>query len=95
MAVLDASKTLKNLLKKGFVRAVNKGDDHKWIELVHEGKVILHTKISHGSNELNDYLIKQMYTQCKLEKKAFIQLASCTLSGPKYIEILKQSGMID
>ena len=91
MSVLDAKKTHQNLLNKGFKSG--KGD-HKFLEFYHNGKFILHTKISHGENELEDFHIGMMKRQCKLEKKEFLDLANCPLSAEGYIEILKRNGII-
>lgn len=91
MAVLDAKETYKNLLSKGFKAA--KGD-HKYLEYYFNGKVIFHTKISHGENDLQDFHIGMMKRQCKLEKKEFIDLAICNLKGDGYLEILKKNGII-
>ena len=61
MAVIDSKKTYNNLKKKGFVDSINHSDDHKYLELYHQGKLILYTKISHGSKkDVGDFLIKQM-----------------------------------
>ncbi len=95
MAVLDAKKTYKNLLKKGFEDASSKSDDHKWLELFHKGMLVLHTKISHGEKDLGDFLIKQMSSQCKLTKSDFMDLANCPLSKEKYFKILEDNGIID
>ena len=94
MAVLDAKKTYKNLLKKGFDDASSKSDDHKWLELFYDGKLVLHTKISHGEKDLGDFLIKQMSLQCKLDKTDFMDLAHCPLSKKQYFEILEEKGYI-
>ncbi len=91
MPVLDAKKTYQNLLSKGF-KAL-KGD-HKYLEYYFNGKFILHTKISHGERELQDFHIGMMKRQCKLEKKEFIDLANCPLSQNEYLEILKKNGTI-
>ncbi len=91
MPVLDAKKTYQNLLSKGF-KAV-KGD-HKYLEYYFNGKFILHTKISHGEKELQDFHIGMMKRQCKLEKTEFIDLANCPLSESEYLEILKKNGII-
>jgi hypothetical protein len=91
MPVLDAKKTHQNLLNKGF--RSGKGD-HKFLEFHYNGKFILHTKISHGESELQDFHIGMMKRQCKLEKREFIDLANCPLSEEAYIEILKKNGTI-
>jgi hypothetical protein len=91
MAVLDAKKTYQNLLSKGFTAA--KGD-HKFLEFFFNGKFILHTKISHGEKDLQDFHIGMMKRQCKLEKKDFVDLANCPLSAEQYLQILKTNGVI-
>jgi len=91
MAVLDAKKTHQNLSNKGFISG--KGD-HKFLEYYFNGKLILHTKISHGEKELESFHIGMMSRQCKLDKEKFLDLANCPLSAEKYVEILKRSGII-
>ena len=91
MATLDAKKTLSNLVSKGFK---NKKGDHKFLEFYYKGKYILHTKISHGEKELESFHIGMMSRQCKLDKKDFIDLATCPLSEENYINKLKGIGMI-
>lgn len=91
MPVLDAKKTYQNLLSKGFKAA--KGD-HKYLEYYFNGRVIFHTKISHGEKELQDFHIGMMKRQCKLEKDEFIDLANCPLSATEYFGILRKNGII-
>ncbi|MCW3107787.1 MAG: hypothetical protein JWQ09_2293 [Segetibacter sp.] len=91
MAILDAKRTYQNLLSKGFV---SRKGDHKFLEYYFNGKFLLHTKISHGEKELESFHIGMMSRQCKLDKQNFIDLAKCPLSAEKYIEILKQNGII-
>lgn len=95
MAVLDAKKSYQNLKKKGFEDSPNKSIDHKWLELFYDGKLILHTKMSHSAKDLDNYLIKQMSHQCKLEKVDFLDLVKCPLSKEAYLEILKNKGILD
>jgi hypothetical protein len=49
--VLDGSKTYKSLKKKGFEDSPTKSVDHKYLEFYHEGKLVLYTKLSHGSKK--------------------------------------------
>ncbi len=91
MPVLDAKKTYQNLISKGFKAA---SGDHKFLEYHYNGKVIFHTKISHGEKELQDFHIGMMKRQCKLGKSEFIDLANCPLSASEYFEILKKNGII-
>ena len=96
MSVLDPGKTYKNLKKKGFDDMVNKSNDHKYIEFSYNGKKILYTKISHGSNkEITDKLIGQMSRQCNLKKTDFLDLAKCPMKKDKYEKILRNKGLID
>ncbi len=92
MAVLDAKNTLKNLKKKGFLEAINKSEDHKWLEFWIEDRLIAQTKISHGASDLGDFLIKAMSRQCYLSKEQFMDLAKCPLSQDEYLKILKEKG---
>jgi hypothetical protein len=91
MAVIDAKKALTNLKKKGFLEVTG---DHKFLIFHYNGKEILHTKISHGAKDLDDYLIKRMALQCNLDKNDFKKLVECPLSKEKYIELLKEKGLI-
>lgn len=94
MSVLDPKKTYRNLKKKGFIDSPDKSDDHKYLELHHEGKFVLYTKISHGNSDIDDFLIKQMSDQCKLSKKEFMDLANCPLSKGKYLKILESKKVL-
>ncbi len=93
MAAISTKDTVKNLKKKGFVEVAG---DHRYLEFMYQGKVVFHTKVSHGSKkDLDDFLIKQMSVQCKLDKKQFLDLARCPLSKAAYMELLKQQGFVD
>ena len=94
MAVLDPKKTYRNLKKKGFQDAVNRSSDHKYLEFYHDEVLVLYTKISHGSKEIGNYLIKQMSDQCKLNKKDFMDLANCPLDIDGYIDKLQELKLI-
>lgn len=94
--VLDKSKAYKNLKKKGFIDSDNHSPDHKYLEFYFEGRLILYTKLSHGSKkDLDDYLIKQMSSQCKLDKKNFADLVNCPLSEEQYIKKLLEQGLLE
>lgn len=95
MSALDSKKTYQNLKSKGFVDKTDGGKDHKRLELIHNGKFILHTKLSHGGNEIGDYLIKQMSDQCHLSKDKFKDLANCPLSKQDFFTILEKLGDFD
>jgi hypothetical protein len=94
--VLDKSKTYKNLKKKGFLDSTGHSSDHKYMEYYVRGKLVLYTKISHGSDkDLNEHLIKQMSSQCKLTKKQFADLVNCPMSQDEYLDILKEIGTLE
>ena len=90
MVTLKARKVLHGLKKKGFVQAEG---DHTFLILhVNGKKTSIHTKISHGNNEINDYLINKMSIQLKLEKEKFLDLVTCPLSLEGYLQELKSQG---
>lgn len=94
--VLNSKKAYKNLKKKGFEDSKDRNNDNKYLEFHYNGKMILYTKLSHGSEkDLNNYLIKQMSTQCKLSKQDFADLVNCPLSAEKYVDKLKEIGEIE
>ena len=92
MGVLKTSEVEKNLLSKGFRQ---KDGNHKFFYFYYKGKKSsIFTKTSHSSKEIDDYLIKQMSKQLKLEKAEFLKFASCTLSEPAYVQILIREGFL-
>ena len=93
MASINKKKTKDHLKKKGFIDAPG---DHNILELYYNEKLILHTKVSHGSNskEIDNYLIAQMSNQCKLKKYEFIKLARCPMKKKEYFNILLKKGVI-
>ncbi len=95
MSVLDAKRTYKTLKSKGFVDSINRSKNHKWVDFYYDGKYILSTKLSHGSRDIDNYLIRQMAFQCKLEKNDFIDFIKCPLSKEDFIQILDHKGWLD
>jgi hypothetical protein len=95
MSVLDPKKIYKNLKKKGFVDSISKSVDHKYLELFHNDKLVLYTKISHGNKDIGNHLIKQMSVQCHLDKDKFMDLSNCPLSKDDYFEILEKKGLLE
>jgi len=91
MSVIDSKTTLRNLKKKGFVES-NK--DHKYLHLYHNDKFVLCTKISHGSSDIREDLIRAMAFQCALSKSEFIDLVKCPLSKEAYLVILEKKGLL-
>jgi hypothetical protein len=95
MSSLDAKKSYKNMLSKGFVEVTYKSTDHKRIEFWHEGKLTrARTMFSHNNQDLNDYLIGQMSKQVCLTRNQFIEFANCTLSLENYVDILRSAKII-
>lgn len=95
MSVLDTKRTYKNLKKKGFSDSENKSVDHRYLELFYNDKFVLHTKISHGSKDIGDHLIKQMSVQCHLDKNEFMDLSNCPLSKEDFFKILQKKGLLE
>lgn len=94
--VLDKKKTYKNLKKKGFVDSATKSIDHRYLEFYYNGRLICYTKVSHGSKgDIDDYLIRQMSTQCLLGKNDFADLVNCPLSQEAYVQILLDAGHLE
>jgi hypothetical protein len=93
--VLDRNKTYRSLKKKGFVDSPGHSGDHKYLEYFADGKLALYTKISHGSNkDLDDYLVRQMSSQCKLTKNQFADLVNCPMSQEDYLTVLKEKEIL-
>jgi hypothetical protein len=65
------------------------------LEFYYNKKFVLSTKLSHGKKDIENYLIKQMSFQCKLDKNDFIDLAKCPLSKDDFIQILDQKGLLN
>jgi predicted RNA binding protein YcfA (HicA-like mRNA interferase family) len=90
MTSLKVRRVLRGLEKKGFVQSQR---DHRFLIFCFNGKkTSIYTKVSHGGNEINDYLINQMSIQTKLEKKQFIDLVNCPFSAEDYLKELRTKG---
>lgn len=95
MSSLNGKTVLTNLQKKGFDDAQHKSADHKYLEFFYDNKLVCHTKLSHGSKkDLGPSLVSQMAKQCKLDKKQFVDFASCKIDQDGYENILDQKGLI-
>ncbi len=95
MSVLDPQKTIRNLKKKGFKESTVRSHNHIYLEFFHEKRLVVHTKVSHHSSDLDNYLIKQMAVQCKLEKEQFFDLAKCPMNQEEYERVLGEKGFTD
>lgn len=90
MSSLQVKDIISNLKKKGF--SEDRSKDHVWLNfLTSDGKkTIIRTKVSHGKSEITEPLITKMAKQVHLNKKQFIELVSCSLSGDVYYSIVKE-----
>jgi predicted RNA binding protein YcfA (HicA-like mRNA interferase family) len=93
MPTLKSDKIVKSLKSKGFTKEQG---DHVYLEFHLDGKFILHTKVSHGSNhDLGPNLVSLMSKQCQLSKKQFMDLVNCPLSADEYVDVLREKGVLD
>jgi hypothetical protein len=90
MVTFKAREVLNGLERKGFQKSER---DHTFLILFVNGKkTSIYTKVSHGSNEIDDYLIHKMSLQVRLDKKQFIDLINCPFTYEEYLEELKIRG---
>jgi hypothetical protein len=82
------------LCKKGFLPDIRR--DHRYYYFFVDGKYILKTKVSHGTQYKNiaDTLISQMARQCHLTNSEFIDLVDCTLSQEQYEQLLRNREVV-
>lgn len=67
----------------------NSGDHHAW--LVHEGRVVVRTKRSHGRKPvLVNFVSKQMH----LTKEQLSEAASCGIDLDGYLQVLRGKGLL-
>ncbi len=84
----------KALLKLGFVE--ERGKAHIHLDFYHEGRVVVHTQLSHGggkdiSRGLLSYILRwQLY----MTKDEFSRALRGDLSRDEYLEILSRKGII-
>lgn len=90
LATMKTRDVLRALGQKGFVPSQT---DHAYMVLYVNGKESpIRTRVSHGSDEINDYLIHLMCRQLWLDKKKFMELIDCPLSFPDYLKELEGQG---
>ena len=93
MTVLKVRDVVSNLKYKGFEEDPR---SHKYLRLFVNGKeTSIFTFVSHGSKEINDFLIGKMAYQTSLERREFIDLATCPLSRDDYLKKLTQQGKLE
>lgn len=81
-----------SLLKKGFTKD-STHHEMLWLE-VREKRTSIRTRISHGEDEYDASLLKQMEKQLKLSGRRdfFLGLVKCPVSGQDYLGELRQRG---
>jgi predicted RNA binding protein YcfA (HicA-like mRNA interferase family) len=90
MTVLKVREVVDGLKRKGF--SLSESDHKHLVFHVNGKKTSIFTFVSHGSNEIDDYLINRMSIQVKLEKNQFIDLINCPLTSEDYLKELKSRG---
>ena len=65
---------------------------HKLVQFRYNGKLILRTRLSHGSGDAKavDYIRQELH----LKEEDFRDLISCPLTLEGYVQILKEKGVI-
>ena len=75
------------LVAKGMVRDEN---HHHMFRKSVNGVTTLITRISHGSNEIDEGLGKLMANQCALQLKEFWALVDCTMTAEQWDALVAQ-----
>jgi len=91
MVTIKMRDIVHGLGKKGF--CASESDHTRLVLYVNGKKTEIRTKVSHGSNEINDHLINLMSIQVKLEKDQFIDLIDCPLTLNDYLKELEKQGI--
>jgi len=92
MTTRKISKVHSNLCKKGFEM---KETHHTILELKVNGhRTNIYTYVSHGSNEIDDYLIGEMSRQLKMNKKDFLEFVDCTMTQDEYVSLLRKNNKL-
>jgi len=87
LSALKSKDVEKALCKKGFEMS---NTDHRVFWFYIDGKKTnIHTKTSHNSQDIDDYLQSCMARQMQLTKNEFLLFISCQMSFEKYIERIK------
>lgn len=82
------------LCSKGF--HMNRKADHcQYFLYVNGVRTRICNKISHGENEIGDFLIQKMAAQLKLDKADFLRLVDCAMSEERYRSLMISQGFIE
>lgn len=80
------------LLRKGFAQ---KNSHHTYFHYMYNNKkTTIHTFMSNGANEIDNYLKDKMAKQLKLSKTQFENLIECSLSQEKLLEYYLKEGLV-
>ncbi len=66
--------------------------DHTFFLFYLDGKLAAHTKVSHNTKDIDDYLIGKMAKQMHATKVDFVRLVACTYSKEEYEQALRALG---
>ena len=91
MTTLKVRDIVNGLMRKGF--SLSESDHAHLIFCCNGKKTQIRTKVSHGSSEINDGLIRLMSIQVKLDKRKFMNLVNCPLTADDYLGELKAQGI--
>jgi hypothetical protein len=50
----------------------------------------IHTRLSHGEREADDWIQRQIAKQMKLSPSEFTEFVKCTIDGTRYAELVGQ-----
>jgi hypothetical protein len=92
--VAAKKETVQSMVHKGF-NIVPGANDHIRLEYWVDGVRIARTHVSHGgSKDLNNKLLGDMATQCKMSREQFYDFAKCKMTEKEYRQILAGKGLI-
>lgn len=92
MATRKAHEVASALMRKGF--RLREGDHH-WYEFCVDGELAnIRTKISHGDNECDSYILGRMAQQVHLTSKQFRDLVDCPMTERNYKSLMEEAGRI-
>jgi len=92
MSVLKAKDVEGALCRKGFEK--HNRDHLKFWLYVDGRKTYISTMTSHNGQEIGDSLQSCMARQMGLTKSEFLAFVSCTISGEKYVSLLRDRGKL-
>jgi len=92
MSTLKSNLVEKALCNKGFDRS---NTDHRVFWLYVDGKrTSIHTKTSHNSQDIDNYLQSCMARQMQLTKNEFLLFVSCQMNFETYVKRIRSRGCL-